>query len=445
MLNKNLITALFLCLSIAVSAQETNKNVLTLEKSIEVALANNKSILIAKEKLTKAKGKITEAKSGFLPSLTLQVSYTKLSLVPSFTLSLPVGPAVITREMKLGAEDNYMVKAILQETLFAWGRVSNSYTLSKHNLQAAEQAYKLAVDETIYKVTRTFYGAILAKSVYEANEEMLEKSQEHLKVVKSKFNSGNASQFEVLRARVQVENTKPLASKSKNSHETVLISLRNLLGIKQAQLIEVQGELIFIKDEITLEKALEDAFTNRPELKQAELRKQISEKSLSMAKAGNKPSLIAVANYNYQNPFYYTLDWVNNWSAGVVLNYPIFDGFATSGRAGQASSDLEQAEIQELQLKDGIEVEVRQLMLALNEAQERIVSQEENVKQAQESMRIAEVGYANGVVTNLEVMDTQLALTQAKTNYLQALYDYLTTSAGLKKATGSTGCSSQMQ
>ena len=419
-----------------IQAQETDKNVLTLEKSIDVALTNNKSILIAKEKLNQTKGKITESRAGFLPSLSLQGSYTKLSLIPSFSLSLPVGPTTITREMKLGAEDNYLAKATLQETLFAWGKVSNSYALSKINLEAAEQSFKLAVNETVYNVTKTFYGAILAKNVYEANEEMLEKSQEHLKVVESKFKSGNASQFEVLRARVQVENTKPLVSKSKNNHETALISLRNLLGIEQTRAIEVQGELTFVKDNITLEKALDGAFINRPELKQAELRKNISEKSLSLAKAGNKPSLIAIANYNYQNPYYYTLDWVSNWSAGVVLNYPLFDGFATSGRARQADSELRQAQIQSLQLKDAIEVEIRQLMLALNEAQERIASQEENVKQAQESMRIAEVGYANGVVTNLEVMDTQLALTQAKTNYLQSLYDYLTTSAGLKKATG---------
>jgi len=426
---------LIFCISNCTQAQEP-KITLTLDKAVETALANNKGILVAREKLNQASGKITEARSGYLPTLTLQGSYTKLSLVPELSLSIPVGPAVVTRQMKLGAEDNYMARAVLQETLFSWGRVSNSYALSKYNSELSQESYKQAVDETVYNVKKVFYGAVLAKSVYEANKEMLDRAQEHLKAVESKFNVGNASQFELLRARVQVENTKPLVSKSKNALETALITLRNILGIKQSREIELQGELVFVKDDVTLEAALENAYQNRPELKQVELRKKITQKSLSVVKSGNKPSLVAVANYQYQNPYYYTVDWVSNWSAGLLLNYPLFDGFAVSGKAAQADSELRQVEIQESQLKDAVEVEIRQLALALNEAQERIASQSENVKQAQESMRIAEVGYSNGVVTNLEVMDTQLALTQAKTNYLQALYDYLTTSAGLKKATG---------
>ncbi|OGS21733.1 MAG: hypothetical protein A2252_11650 [Elusimicrobia bacterium RIFOXYA2_FULL_39_19] len=437
---KKTLTVIILCLLTLTGfliAQETApKTVITLEKAVESALANNKNVLIAREKLEQAKGRITEARGAYLPSLTIQGSYNKLSLVPAFTLSIPAGPATITREMKLGAEDNYLLKAVFQETLFTWGRVSNSYAVSKMNFETTKEAYAQVLDETVYNVTKAFYGVILSKKVLEANEEMLKRSQEHQKMVENKFSVGNASQFELLRAKVQVENTKPLVSKSKNAVESSLIALKNMLGIKLSENIEVSGELSYIKEEVSLEASLAAAQKNRPELKIMDLRNQMQQKSLSITKASNKPSLIAVANANYQNPYYYTLDWVNNWSAGIILNYPLFDGFSTNGKVKQSASEQKQVQLQQQQLKEGIEVEIRQLILSQNEAQERIVSQEENIKQAQESLKIAEVGYANGVVTNLEVMDTQLALTQAKINYMQALYDYIITNAGLKKATG---------
>jgi outer membrane protein TolC len=120
----------------------------------------------------------------------------------------------------------------------------------------------------------------------------------------------------------------------------------------------------------------------------------------------------------------------------LVLSIPLFDGFYTRGKEKEARAALQGVEIGEKQLKDGIELEVRQAYLELMEANEIIISSQENVKQAQKNVDIAEDQFAQGYVTSLDVMSSQLALTTAKTNYIQALHDQVVAMAKIDKAMG---------
>ena len=157
---------------------------------------------------------------------------------------------------------------------------------------------------------------------------------------------------------------------------------------------------------------------------------------MALAKAGNKPSLFGSANYEYKRPYYSEDEWKTDWNFTLALSLPIFDGFLTRAKVRGAQSDLKQLDITEKQIRDLIQLEISQVISDLNLARENILSQEENVKQAKESLRIATVQYEKGMLTNLELMDTEFALTVAETNYLQALSDYLIAEAKYEKAIG---------
>ena len=102
----------------------------------------------------------------------------------------------------------------------------------------------------------------------------------------------------------------------------------------------------------------------------------------------------------------------------------------------QSRAMINEIELTEKGLLDTVEFEVRQAILKLEEAKESLLSQEKNVEQAQESLRIAQLSFSEGLVTSLDVIAAEATVTQVKTNYSQALYDYVISLAELDKAMG---------
>jgi len=410
-----------------------DKLILNLEKSLETAYQNNRALLSQKEKIRSSRYKISEAKSSFYPQLSFQGSYTYLGVTPSFIVSIP---GVFDRKVTIGFHDNFDFKLSLEQSIFTWGRLKNSYSVSKLNLRLEKENYKKDKQRITFEVKSSFYSVLLAKELIRVREEALKNIGEHLRTVELRYKAGQASEFDLLRAKVQLANAKPPLLQAKQTYDLALSSFKNILGFSQESEIELEGELFFKPIEVELEDANQKALSQRPELKSLEIQKKIGHKGLSVAKAGNKPSLMGMANYEYKNPFYSEKIWDTDWNVTLSLNLPLFDGFATRSKVNQAKSDLKQLDLGEKDLKEGIKLEVKEAVTSLDLAKETILSQEENVKQAKESLRIAKVQYAQGVITSLEEMDAELALTFAQINYLQALADYLTAQAKYKKAIG---------
>jgi outer membrane protein TolC len=409
------------------------KLILNLEKSLETAYQNNRLLQSLKEKISSAKFKIQEAKSGFFPNLSFQGSFTYLGVNPSFVVSIP---GVFNQKVTVGFHDNYTFALALQQSLFTWGRIRNRYSISNLNLSLEQEEYIKNKQGITYNVTSLFYSALLARELIKVREDALKNIQEHLKTVELRYKAGQASEFDVLRARVQLANAKPPLLQAKQAYDLALSSFKNILGLAQEAEVELEGELFFKPVEVKLESATQEALLQRPELKSLDFQKKIAQKGLAIAKAGNKPSLVGIANVLYENPYYSQRKWDTDWNFTFSLNFPLFDGFATRSKVNQARSDLKQLDLGEQDLKEGIKLEVKEAVTSLDLAKETILSQQETVNQAKESLRIAKVQYAQGIITSLEEMDAELALTFAQINYLQALADYLRAQAQYNKAIG---------
>ena len=409
------------------------KLILNLEKSLETAYQNNRTLLSQKEKIRSSGFKISEAKSSFYPQLSFQGTYTYLGVIPSISVSVP---GFFKGEFKTGFHDNFDFGLSLQQSIFTWGRIQNSYSLSKLNLKLEEESYNKNKQKITYDVTSSFYSALLARELIQVREEALKNIEEHLKTVDLRYKAGQASEFDLLRAKVQLANAKPPLLQAKQAYDLGLSFFKNVTGLTQESQIELEGELFFKPIEVELEDATQQALLQRPELKSLELQKTIAQKGLAIARAGNKPSLFGIANYDYENPFYGEKRWDSNWNITFSLSFPLFDGFATRSKVNQAGSDLKQLDLGEQDLKEGIKLEVKGAVTSLDLAKQTILSQQETVNQAKESLRIAKVQYAQGIITSLEEMDAELALTFAQINYLQALADYLRAQAQYNKAVG---------
>ncbi|MBD3180901.1 hypothetical protein GF312_01345 [Candidatus Poribacteria bacterium] len=455
-------TAIFMVYMICSAvAQEGNTSTLTLEGSIDAAMENNLSIKTAEEKVETARHKVKEALGAMFPSLSANASYTYFGKLPTMAFDLDPSALGIPPEMlemmgqgaaqegsepneiPMGEEDTYSTGLTLQQPLFMWGKLINNYKQTKYSLEAAEYELEATKDQVILDVITSFYGVLLTEHMVDTAEMAVKQVEAHLKTAQDLVDAGMATNFDLLRAKVQLANTKSGLIKARNGLNLSKDGLKNMLGINLNEPIEVEGQLVYVPLKLDLPQHLAKAMENRPEIKQLEMQANAGEKFVSLAKATNRPNLVAVGNYNWESnadtpgDIFDGDEWKNSWNITLSLNFPIFDGFSARAKVKQAESGLRQIQLGMEQLKDGIGLEVRAAYFGVMEAEELLKAQEETVQQAEESLRIANLQYKNGIITSVELMDTELAFTQAQTNRFNALHDYAIAVAKLEKATAS--------
>ncbi|MCK4495704.1 MAG: TolC family protein, partial [Candidatus Aminicenantes bacterium] len=213
---------------------------------------------------------------------------------------------------------------------------------------------------------------------------------------------------------------------------------KTLLGLDLSKFVKIKGDLAYEAFEPDLEACLTRALLNRPEISQLRYQKQMAGEALKLARAVNLPTLALAGTYNFwADKLNFRKDiWQSYYAVNLVLTVPLFNGFTTSARVAQSKAMIKEIGFSQKGLRDMVKFEVRQAILRIKEAKESLLSQEKNVEQAQESLRIAELNFSEGLATTLDVSSVQAALSQAKTNYSQALYDYVISLAELDRAMG---------
>ena len=413
------------------------KLVLTLEESVRLALSQNPYHLAAGERVEAAKSQVREAASNFFPSLSAQGLHTLDEKL--FELEFPSFiPGEPPQRVSVDFTKDYQFSLSLTFPLFTSGRLTSGFKQAKYNLLSTEESVRQSRHVTVFSTKRAFYGYLLSKEFVRVAEEAVEVAEKLHKNVKSLYEVGMASKFDLLRSEVRVANLKPQLIKARNNLKIAELSLKALLGLDLSQPVEIKGDLTYQPFEPKLEECLTEALLNRPEIGQVKYQRQMAGEMVKLARASNFPTLAISGAYNFwADQFNFQKDtWQSYYVVNVVLSVPIFNGFATSARVAQSKAVIREIEHAKKGLEDTVKFEVRQAILMLTEAKESLLSQEKNVEQAQESLRIAELNYTEGMVTILDVAQVQAALTQAKTNYSQALYDYVLYQAQLDKAMG---------
>jgi len=433
-----LVAALMFGLYAVAFSQE--KITLTLEDSVKLALEQNPFYLAEKAKEDQASYMVREAVSSFFPALNAQGIHILDKKV--MTIDMPsFVPGMPPQKIKLDFTRNYQFSLSFSLPLSAGGRLVSGYKQANYNLMSTKEAIRQSMQETVFNVKKAFYGYLLAKKFVEVSEEAVGLADKHWKNVKSLYDVGMASKFDLLRSEVQVANLKPQLIRAKNGLSTAELGLKTLLGLDLKQPIEVKGELSYKEFEANADAGVAKALANRPEMNQLKFQQQMAHEMLKMARGAYLPTLAIGGAYNYWgNRFKFTKDsWESYYSVNLVLDIPLFNGFVNSAKVGESKAMLRQLDYSRKGLSEMVKFEVQEAVLSLQQAKESLLSQEKNVEQAQEAVRIADLNYGEGLATNLDVSFAQMALTQAKTNYSQALYDYALALAQLEKAVGAGG------
>jgi len=405
---------------------------LSLEKCINLALAKNQDLKIAQEKIVESQGRKKEAFGNFLPHLSASGSYTRLEESPRMTVLL----GGLDQTLVLGPENLYATQLTLRQPLFAWGRIYHWDRQAGLNYRLVNEEYRQVKNGLVFGVKRAFYNTLLARQFVTIAKEAVDVANTHYETTRALYEEGRVSDYDVSRAKVQLVNNETRLIKAKNSLKLAREELSLLLNTELEETWDVEGELFFEKRDVDLQDAINKALGERSEIRQLMIREDIVNISIKLARAENRPSVDLLVNYQYTNPFYNREEWGGIWNAILSLNFPLFSGFSDWGRIKQAKAGLEQVKILNSQVKERIKLEVRKAIFDMEEAKERIEAQSENVKLARENLRIAEERHRQGLMSQIELRDAQLSLTQAETDYFQSLYDYDVASASLDKALG---------
>jgi outer membrane protein TolC len=428
---------LVLALTASAAAERPDLPSLTLDDCLRLALEKNPMYLAAQERIDGAQAKLRQAASGFFPQLTATGLYTMDEKL--FSLEFPSFiPGQPPQKVSLDFTRDYQFSMSLTVPLFTGGRLVSGFKQARFNLESTKETVRQSRQDTIYNVTGAFYGLLLAREFAAVSEEALALAEKHFQNVRNLYEAGLASKFDLLRAEVQVTNLKPALLRARNGLSQSEAGLKSLLGIDLEEAVEFKGALAYAPFEADLESFTARALLNRPELNQMLYQKKMAAEMVRMARAAGLPTVAVSGAFNYwADAFRFGKDtWQDYYSINLVVSLPLFTGFSTAAQVGQSKALLGELEKTHQGLTDMVKLEVRQAILNLNQARETLLSQEKNVEQAQESVRIAELNYSEGLATSLDVSSVQVALAQAKTNRSQALFDYVMSLAQLRRAVG---------
>jgi len=335
-------------------------------------------------------------------------------------------------------DNNYKLDLELSQKLYS-PKVFEAIKASKSYARSVKADLAIAEEAVVTGVKESYYNLLLSQELLTIHEASVTQLGRHLENVRKRLEAGLATDLDLLRSEVQLANAMPELVRAKNGIETARSSLRLAIGLEPGITLDTAGVLSYIPFDSSLEDLLGMAMENRPELKQIDASIETLERYAEVEKKEYLPTLKMHGNLSYANndiQLGEDAQWDYNWNVGVTLDYKLFDGKKRSSRVAKALIDASNTRLEKRQLLNLISHEITTAYNSLEEAKTLIVSQEKNIETAGRAYEIAGISHAGGALTQLELMDIQLALTEARVNRSRAAYDFLIAKAHLEKAAG---------
>jgi outer membrane protein TolC len=408
---------------------------LSLMSALNIALQQNPTILKAQNDLEASHGVVVQTRAVALPQVqaTGQYKDTDPNAVEG------IGPFSVPHE-------NWNAGVQIVQSIYQGGKLMAAVRAAKVTKQQALAQYQATLADTLLAVRLAYYDILLAAEQITVNEASVNLLQKELDDQQRRYDAGTVPHFNVLRARVSVANARPALIQAQNNYRIAKNNLANLLGYNLPREIwdNIPLNLIDTLDatpyQINLPDALQQALAKRPELVALRKTEELQKLNITDASSGYKPNLQVFAGYNWFNAQFtppVTLNHdINGWNAGARVSWDIFDGMLTHGKVVQARALYAKSKTSVDEEARNIELEVRTTYSDFLEAQEVLESQKTVQAEAEEALREANARADAGTGTQLDVLDAENSLTQARSTQVQALHDYDAARARFERAIG---------
>lgn len=409
-----------------------------LQQAIQIALSDNPTIKIADRNIEAKKYYKNEQIAALFPSVSASGSYQRTIQKQKMTMEMGGSPMTI----EVGTSNNYSAGLSLTLPLVAAPTWYN-LKLSQIDVEAAVESARSSRISLINEVKKAYYGMLLAKDSYRVllvNYQNVEYTAQN---ITDKYNQGLASDFEKLRAEVQVKNQKPQLTSAENSVNLATMMLKVLIGVDVNEPIIFDGQLSDFENDM-LSYQIPDpqsvSLSNNSDLKQLEISKNSLDMSVKLLKASACPTLALSGNAQYMtmaNDFKFSnYNWFPYSVIGLSLNVPITSWIGTSYKLKEMRLSQDNLTDQKQYIENNLRVSVNNNLSNIRNAMADMVSNKETMEQAQRAYNIVQKQYEVGMATWLDLNSAELALTQSRLLYDQSIYNFLAAKTELEALMG---------
>lgn len=432
-MNRNKLTKRFLLLSAALtmalgqSAFAGETVALNLDDAMLRAFQSNPTVSIAQYELDSARASYNAARQ----SRGISISANHTTQRGGYDDAHEAAPGLWTK----GIGNNHANSLTASLPIFTGGKLSGTIKQAKANYQYNEVGVQRTYNEMRSTVTDGYFKMLQADNMQKLSAESVTRLEDHLKNVQAQYDVGVVAKVDVLRSQVELANAKQTLIQAENSYQVAEANMNKIVGLPMDTTLQLDNLLVYNAYDQNMDDCLAYAAEHRPELMQAKYGVDAAKGALMVARSGHMPQVAASATQQWSDSNW-PGDEDGKWGVGVNVSLNVFDTGVTLSKIHGAEADLKKAEETYRDTVNAVNLDVRSNYLGLREAEKRISTTKLAVEQADEDYRIAQLRYMSGVGTNTDVLDAQVALTQAKTNYTQALYDYNTSKTALETSIG---------
>lgn len=410
----------------------------TLDHSIQAALANSPTLQAAESRIDSAQAMLRQAQSYYYPSIGLAANYARSDNPPqAFMMTLNqrtlnmMDPAFNPNEP--GDTDNLRGSLTAQWRLFDLQRDAGK-RMARYGAQASQEALAAARNQLVHEITRGFYGVLQAKAFSDVQAQSVASIEESLRISRERFKAGSSVRTDVLNLETQLAQAREDLIKVRNGAQLAVAALNAGIGDDLVTLDNIEPPDAASFQAPPPECKNPEAFENRPEWRAARLMRQIKEQDLKKAKGGYAPTVSAFGSFDEDSGN--ASDFEHSYMVGVAAEINLFDGARTRAAVQAAQAELDAARAEEQKARLNLRLDLTQAFLGTRDAWERLEVTRRSLESAQEAQRIIREQYEQGAADISILLQTQVGVTAMQTRHAAAQYDYLTALSNLQRAKG---------
>ena len=424
------------------SSKIVASEILALDESIKIALERSLSVRSAYEEIKAKEFEELSLKADFYPKLSTSYKYTRLdnSTVNDAKYTTYPYPSFSPREFSPLETNAYQFNITATQPLFTGWRLTIVRDLAALGVDTAKIQKETVIQDLVLNVKEAYFGILKAEKLAKVAEQSVELLEAQLKVSQAFYDEGIIAKNDLLQTEVQMAQVRQDLIKATNGVELAKSLFNKLLRRELNQDLKIKDILDYYPIRLLLDQCMEKAEQNRPEIKEVSLNVMSAEKNIDLNKSSYYPSVTLIGNYQREaddillasNPG----EDPDNWTITLQGEWIFWEWKKKRHDVAAARAKLAKANYILKEIKDNIQLEVKEAYLLLREAEKNILVAKKAVVQAEENFRMNEERYKQQVATSTDVLDALTLLTQAKTNYFNALSEHNTAWARLERAMG---------
>lgn len=410
-------------------AEAAESDSMSLDQAVQMTLANHPSLVQARSGVSAAEARIDQAHSPNYPNVYVLGDYTRIGPVPEFDLGGEV--------LELAPRNNYNLQLGLKQTLYDFGKTETAVALAESGHQSASDYVDLVKTRLAYETISTFNAILILRENLTVLDDQIATLMQHLSESNKRIEAGTATEFDTLTTQVRISIVRNQKIDDQRSLEAQEIVLRQLTGLPSGATLSLKGTFTDSGGTFSLDSLIAAAKQQRSELVLSRDAESTAVVQTHLVSFGDKPQVAFHFAAGFANGYEPNLNTIKgNYAAGVAVHVPVFDGDLTRHQREEAEANWHGAQARTSDALRQVISEVEQAAAGVRSSLEKIRSSELQVAEADKALAMARTRYAAGVITNLDLLDAETTLSQAKLIRLRASYDYTVSRYALDRATG---------